>query len=179
MAKKKDETTETTETGDATNALVSKLTLKALGCDPRLSAGQNSKVLCRIFGTANGLKTGEDKNTSNVWVALQGEFEGQNVEEGSDDAGKVLRSGKLFLPGGIQDVIEGKIREIENTSGGSESPNVTFGLEIRSVKSTNRIGYSYEARNLMPPKQLDPLAAMRAAIEEKHGKVKLLPAPKE
>jgi hypothetical protein len=172
MAKAKE--TEVTE-----DSLVSKLSIKQLGCDPRLAAGTTTKVLCRIYGTAKGLKHGEDKNTGNMWTALQGEFEGVNVEQGNEDFGKILRSGKLFLPAGIQDVVEGAVREIENSKDGAETPNVVFGLEIRSVKSNNRIGYSYEAKNLMPPAQQDPLAVMRAAIESKAGPVKALPAPKE
>lgn len=158
---------------------VSKLSIKAVGCDPRLAAGTTSKILCRIYGTARGLKNGEDRNTGNVWTALQGEFEGVNCEQGNEDFGRTLRSGKLFLPSGIQDVIEGTVREIENTAGGKETANVVFALEIRSVKSANRIGYSYEAKSLMPPKQQDPLATMREAIEAKAGAIKALPAPKE
>lgn len=191
MAKKTTEETKDTkatetkakgaETGeqDASGSYVSKLSIKALGCDPRLPSGANSKVLCRISGFAQGLKSGEDKNTGNIWTALQGDFEGVNCEAGNDDFGKTLRSGKLFLPAGIQDVIEGAVREIENRAGGAESPNVVFGLEIRSVKATNRIGYSYEARNLMPARQSDPLAQLRKQIEEKAGVIKAIAAPAE
>lgn len=167
------------DAGEGNDTLVSKLSIKALGCEARLPAGVNSQVLCRIYGSARSLKHGEDKNSGNVWTALQGEFEGVNAQQGNADFGKTLRSGKLFLPAGIQDVVESAVREIENSAGGTESPNVVFGLEIRSVKSSNRIGYSYEARNLMPPKQQDPLAAMREAIEKTAGKLKALPAPKE
>jgi hypothetical protein len=158
---------------------VSKLSVKALGCDPRLSKDEKTKSLCRIYGSAQGLKSGEDKNNGNVWTALQGKFEGVNIEQGSEHFGKTLRSGKLFLPAGIQDVIEGKIREIENTSGGALEANVLFGLEIRSVEASNRIGYSYEAKNLMPVKQQDDLAAMRQTIEDKVGKPKAIAAAKE
>lgn len=159
-------------------SLVAKLSIKALGCDPRLPSGGTSKILCRIYGAAQGLKMGEDKNTGNVWTALQGRFEGVNCEQGNEDFGKTLRSGKLFLPSGIQDVIEGAIREIENSKDVLDA-NVVFGLEIRSVKAANRIGYSYEAKNLLPAKQVDPLAQMREAIEQKAGPVKAIAAPKQ
>lgn len=176
----KKQATETAATTEAVeDSIVSKLSIKALGCDPRLPSGGSAKILCRIYGMAKSLKSGEDKNTGNVWTALQGEFEGVNIEPDSEDFGKTLRSGKLFLPSGIQDVIESAIREIENTAGGSAAANVVFGLEIRSVKASNRIGYSYEAKNLMPPKQQDPLAAMREAIESKVGTPKQIAAPKE
>lgn len=179
MAKKTtEEKTEETSAATEGASYVSKLSIKALGCDPRLPQGGTSKVLCRIYGMGKGLKHGEDKTTGNLWTALQGEFEGVNTEQGNEDFGKTVRSGKLFLPAGIQDMIEGAIREIENSKDGATEPNVMFGLEIRSVKAANRIGYSYEAKNLLPPKQQDPLGSMREVIEAKAGAIKALPAPK-
>lgn len=160
------------------SSFVSKLSIKALGCDPRLAKGVNAQVLCRIFGMAQGLKHGEDKNSGNLWTALQGSFEGINAQEDSDDFGKVLRSGKLFLPAGIQDVVEGAVRQIENSAGGAETAAVTFALEIRSVKAANPIGYSYEARSLTPTVKTDPLTEMRNMIEQHAGKVvKQIAAP--
>lgn len=156
-------------------SFVSKLSIKALGCDPRLPKDVSAQILCRIFGTAQGLKHGEDKNSGNVWTALQGSFEGVNAQDGTEEFGKILRSGKLFLPAGIQDVIEGAVREIENTKTGAETPNVVFGLEIRSVKASNRIGYSYEARSLMPVTQQDALAQLREQIVNTAGPIKGAP----
>lgn len=157
-------------------AFVSKLSVKALGCDPRLPRDVKAQVLCRMLGKAQGLKHGEDKTRGDVWTALQGTFEGTNIQEGSESYGRVLRSGKLFLPAGIQDVIEGAVREIQN-SANRETAAVVFALELSSVKADNPIGYSYQARTIIPKSQKDELADLRAAVEEKVGKVKALPAP--
>jgi len=172
---KKTETTET-ETTETTNNVeyVTKLNIKALGCDPRLDKNVARKLLCRIYGTAQGLKHGED-GSGKVWTALVGNFEGVNIEEGSDDIGVVVRSGKLFLPEGIQGLIEGAIKEIENTAGGKEEASVTFALEIASIRAQNPIGYSYAAKNLAPVKKEDPLGELRKLIGPPPPKA--IPAP--
>ena len=171
MAKKEEET-------QATENFVGKLSIKALGCDPRLPRDVSAQVLCRIYGKAQGLKHGEDKVRGDVWTALQGTFEGVNIQDGSPKYGQTLQSGKLFLPAGIQDVIEGAVREIENSSN-AETASVVFALEISSVKAENPIGYSYQAKNLVArPAAKDELSELRTAIEAKVGKVKAIAAPK-
>jgi hypothetical protein len=177
----KDETKETKDVivSEDSEAYVGKLSIKALGCDPRLPRDVKQQLLCRIWGKAGSLKVGENRTTGDVWTALQGRFEGVNVQEGSDDYGKQLASGKLFLPGGIQDTIEAALHEIENTSGGTESAAIIFALEIYSVTANNPIGYSYLAKNLVPNQKQDELAELRKAVETKAGKVKALPAPKK
>ncbi len=165
-----------TPAGEAGETFVAKLSIKALGCDPRLAKGVNKQVLCRIYGKAQGLKMGEDKIRGDVWTALQGTFEGQNCQVDSPEYGKTLQSGKLFLPAGIQDVIEGAVREITKAAA-SETASVNFALELSSVKADNPIGYSYQARNLVPQAAKDELGELRAAVTEKVGILKALPAP--
>jgi hypothetical protein len=180
MATKRTGTTDApapeTESNVPDDNYVSKLSVKALGCDPRLAKGSNRQVLCRIYGKAQGLKHGEDKQRGDVWTALQGTFEGVNVQDGSEDYGKTLRSGKLFLPGGIQDVIEGAVKDIAK-SASAETASVVFAVELSSVKAANPIGYSYEARNLVPRTTQDEMATLRQMVEDKAGKLKALPAP--
>lgn len=149
-------------------SFIATLSLRALGCNPKGNVNPgDKKKLCRIFGKATGLKNGEDKRNGNVWTALQGQFEGINLETGA-----TMRSGKLFLPNGIQDVIESEIKRLETNK---DADGVVFGMEIYSVHATNPIGYSYEARNIMKVSAVDDLEALREQIEEK-SPLKLLAA---
>lgn len=141
---------EETQTGPA---MIGKMSVKNLGCTPVGSA--EPKRLCLIYGRANGIKMGEDKGTGRIWSALTGGFEGLNLENG-----EVYRSGKLFLPGGIHEAIEAAVK----TDDPEKFNEVKFGLEIRSVKASNPIGYSYQAVSLVNPTVADELDEMRALL---------------
>ena len=125
--------TETNETNEA-QVQITKMSVKGLGCNPG-----SLKPLCQILGKATGVKSGEDA-TGRVWSALVGDFLGVNLEDG-----KQYRSGKLFLPSGIHETIESAVKSLPEDGG-----VVKFALELRSVKASNPIGYSYQAVSLIP-----------------------------
>lgn len=130
-------------------AFISKMSVKALGCKPNvgLEDGKPNR-LCVIFGKADGFKVGEDAN-GKIWQALTGDFIGKNIKTGEQ-----FRSGKLFLPSGIQEVVENAVK------GKGENATVKFGLELRSVVAGNPIGYSYQAVNLIKAEAIDEVQAM-------------------
>lgn len=136
---------------------VTKMSVKGIGCEPGVrQADGKPTVLCHIFGRANGIKMGEDAS-GNIWQALKGSFAAIDLQHG----GAEYRSGKLFLPPGIHETIEQGVLAF------GENPNnltIDFALEIRSVKATNPIGYSYQAVNLMPPTTSDELSEIRKAV---------------
>ena len=125
--------TETNETNEA-QVQITKMSVKGLGCNPG-----SLKPLCQILGKATGVKSGED-STGRVWSALVGDFLGVNLEDH-----KQYRSGKLFLPSGIHETIESAVKSLPESGG-----VVKFALELRSVKASNPIGYSYQAVSLIP-----------------------------
>lgn len=123
-------------------ALVTKMSVKGIGCKPTgglPSDESKANPLCVIMGKATGIKMGEGTD-GRVWSALTGSFRGTNLATGVS-----VRSGKLFLPAGIQDVVEGAVKQL-----GPDGGVVKFAMQIESIKATNPIGYSYQARNLMP-----------------------------
>lgn len=157
--------------------VISKMSVKGLGCNPRKvtamdkpADGSQAKLpLCRIFGLASGVKHGEDKS-GNVWTAIAGDFEGVNLQDG-----KVYRSGKLFLPGGIQEIIEVPLVQAESQD---KQLTVEFAFEIAAVQADNPIGYSYVATSLMKPAEADNLSRIRNLISAPaQPAVPQLPAP--
>lgn len=142
--------------------LITKMSVSKLNCIPSACKTIDKPVrLCVIFGQATGIKQGEDTSRGQIWSALVGSFEGVNLQ-----TGEVFRSGKLFLPGGIHETVEAAVRAIS----GQDGMSVKFGLELRSVKDTNPIGYSYQAINLIPAEAGDELSPLRLAIMDT-GKV--------
>lgn len=144
---------------------VSKLSMKNAGVDPRkvlaADGDKASVVLARIFGLADGIKQVEDKTNATVHLALTGKFQSINAQNG-----QITRSGILYLPKGIHEVVMNAVKQLE------EGSVVRFGLEVRSVKASNPIGYSYEAIDLLPVQEKDPLSELADVIAKKQ-----LPAP--
>ena len=144
---------------------VSKLTVATLGCQPvlvkALPPDQTKLSLCRIFGKCSGVGYQDDKERGAIHTFFKGNFEGINLQDGT-----VLRSGKMYLPKGISEVMEKVVNEVAAKEGGNAvlKESVAFAFEIRSVKAGNKIGYSYEAVALKDPHAEDELAAMRTAI---------------
>jgi hypothetical protein len=137
---------------------LTKMSIKTLNCNPRKAAalpeGSKEAVrLCVIGGKADGVKVGED-STGRPWSALTGSFEGVNLE-----TGEVFGSGKLFLPSGIQESVESVVKH-------NEGKAVSFALELRAVKASNPIGYSYQAVSLMPAAAVDELSEIRVHMQK-------------
>jgi hypothetical protein len=141
--------------------LISKLSVKTAGCNPRRAALlENDSValpMVRIFGFASGVKTVEDRTTGNVHEAIIGNFEAHNLAPADvKGSGDRYRSGVLYLPKGIH---ESLVDAVKTKPEGSES--IAFDLEVRAVKATNPIGYSYEAVSMRKMAGYDPLDALR------------------
>jgi hypothetical protein len=139
---------------------ISKLTLKGMGCNPgkvvALPAGEKCN-LARIFGTIQDVKVTESKTIAgNLEVAFQGNFEGINLE-----TGEVFRSGRLYLPKGISELMEQNLIKYHKEDA---KASVSFAFEIRSVHATNPIGYSYEAQAIQSAQKVDELAELRKAV---------------
>jgi hypothetical protein len=137
------------------------MSVRALGCKPRL-VKDKPILICRIWGLASEVKSGEDRRTGTPWTALAGEFAGVNLQDGVEDYGKSFRSGKLFLPGGIQEVVEKAVSEMKRDKTGSGS--VRFALELFSAAAVNPSGYTYHAKNIMKVESIDPLTELMKSL---------------
>ena len=136
---------------------IARMSVKMIGCKPE--GLDKPKLLCQIYGRAVRTKSGEDKlRDGRVWTCLSGSFAAVNLETGEE-----FRSARLFLPDGIQEVIQNAIEEMTNQEVGL---HVDFALEIFSVAATNPSGYTYKARNILPTQKRDELSEMQKAITE-------------
>lgn len=137
--------------------IISKMSVAMLKCNPRVAAvGKDEPAvkvpICRIYGKADGTKATEDKVTGTIHVALTGLFEGENLKTGD-----IYRSGKLYLPKGVHEMVESAVAKLDSKAGDT----VNFALEISVVTATNPIGYSYESKNLIATKETDELESLR------------------
>ena len=141
-------------------------TVKGMGCTAAKVASEDSGklALARIYGKASGLKYQADtRSEGNFHCAFVGNFEGVNLE-----TGEVYRSGVLYLPKGISEIMESTFKklkaEAEKEGASADTVSITFAFEIRSVKASNPIGYSYEAQALKNAEKDDELKELRALM---------------
>ena len=148
----------------AETTFLPKLTVATLGTVPARAKAEKKRVhLARIIGVATGTKLKTDQAGEPI-VAVIGQFEGTNVE-----TGQVAQSATLYLPGGIQEVIEAAVdsREDKNAA-------VPFALDIFAKPDNNKAGYTYDVEFIQKPAgRVDPLEALRNATAE----AKALPKP--
>ena len=157
---------------DQTNAaavavpFLPKLTIATLGTVPARAKAEKKRVhLARIMGVATDTKSKTDQAGEPI-LALIGSFEGTNVETGLSATSSVL-----YLPGGIQEVIESAV---DGRAQGDKA-GVPFALDIFSKPDNNKAGYTYDVEFIEKPTgTVDPLAAIR----EKAAAAAPLPAPK-
>jgi hypothetical protein len=138
--------------------MTGKLTLKTLGCNPSIvkTLEVNKVSIARMYGEAKAVKYQEDEAEGKVYTYFAGSFEGINLQDGT-----CLRSGKMFLPSGISEIMETAVTE---TLARDKNATIQFAFELLAVKSTNKSGYSYEAIALRKPEETDALAELRARI---------------
>lgn len=142
------------ETEVNTPNLVAKITMKTLGVSPAKHATDKGAPIAVVMGMASGIKEVVDKVRGDVYHALVGEFEAENLE-----TGEVFRSGVLYLPAGIHDMVEGAVKKLQG-----ESDFVQFALQINVIKSASSAGYAYQAKSLIQNRQVDPLNDLRASL---------------
>lgn len=158
------------ETNTQSEPLITKMSVKGIGCKPTgglPSDDTKPNPLCIIMGKATGIKIGEG-NDGRVWSALIGAFRGVNLATSA-----AVRSGKLFLPAGIHDAVEGAVKSLPADGG-----VVKFAMRIESVKAGNPIGYSYQAVNLMPIEAESDELADLIALTSNGTDAKQIEAPK-
>ncbi len=140
--------------------MVAKLSTKNAGISPKKIHGLDDKLdtlkLCTIVGIADGIKQVEDPVHGKVFYPLTGRFEGINPENGTK-----TRSGVLYLPTGIHETYEAAVRKLE------EGDSIRFAIEIRAVRAENPAGYSYEAVDLLPMQEVDPLSEIANRVTAK------------
>ncbi len=136
--------------------IVSKLTLKTIGAQPKPHSIEVNTMLCSIYGRIRGKKVGQ--STFGDFINFDGEFEGVNAA-----TGEVFRSGKMILPRVLESLLAGAV-DGENT--------VDFAVEIWAKPSEKgNTGYEYGVKPLVEPAASDELDKLRALVQQQ------LPAP--
>lgn len=182
--------------------IVGKLTPRSLGWDRNKLGDATSKVpsdggkvlLGRIVGIVSGLKQTVNNDTGEVQNGLKGNFRGVSSRklqvaevnrkgepvmkdgapsfvDGPDPI--IVTSGVCYLPGGIQEMIEGalaKAKEIDAKA------TVEFAIDLYGIPATNKAGYSFKADNIVEANITDPLAALLAAAERNTAPALAAPA---
>lgn len=140
--------------------LVSKISVGTMGCDASLAKRESRRIpLARVMGIARGIVQKVAQDGGPVY-GLTGQFEGTNVQ-----TGQVYQSGVIYLPPGVHEmVLEPLDKAIAD---GDKAASITFALDIFSVPAANKAGYTYESADLAAAKRVDPLADLKAAIENK------------
>lgn len=175
--------------------LVGKLTAKTLGWD-RTALGAATKdtsvaqKLATIVGIVSGLRQTVNNETGDIQTGLKGNFRGvstlnlfvpaKDPKTGNDivkdgkpvmtDTGKAIevRSGVCYLPGGIQDMIEGELARVREHD---PKATVSFGIDLFSLRDSNKAGYTFKAETLVEAQERDPLDMLMDQAR------KALPAP--
>lgn len=141
-----------------------KLTVATLGTVPARAKAEKKRIhLARIMGVATDTKFKTDQAGEPI-VAVIGNFEGTNVETGLS-----AQSSVLYLPGGIQEVIESAVDGRADKKAG-----VPFALDIFAKPDNNKAGYTYDVEFIVKPTgAVDPLEAVRGML----GDAAPLPTP--
>jgi hypothetical protein len=135
--------------------IVSKLSMRTIKTQPAKFATAEGRPIAVVYGQATAIKEVVDKVRGDVYHALVGQFEAQNLQ-----SGEVFRSGQLYLPTGIHEMLEDAVKKLE-----TDTDFVSFAIQLRAVTAKNPAGYSYEAQNLLKTTHVDPLDDMRAQLE--------------
>lgn len=156
-------------------SFIKKMTLKEIGCDPKIARdskyapgaknedGSPSSVagalvpLCVILGRVSAIKYTESKFTGDPQAAFLGSFEATNLQANN---GVSYCSGKLYVPGGFDDYLEGAFKSVEE-SGGS----IDFAVRISAkYDAASQNGYRFAIENLKEASATDDLAHIRAMV---------------
>ncbi len=119
-----------------------------------VKAPEKAMALFTVIGIANGVKTGQ--STYGEWVALTGQFEGQNLE-----SGEAFMAPQAFLPEPINGLIAAKVRTPDENG---QPVSVRFAVEVGIKPSKSTLGYEYTVRELIDASENDPLADLRKSL---------------
>jgi hypothetical protein len=155
--------------------LVGKLTAKSLAWDRGAliavtATNPNPVKLATIVGMISGLKQTVNQETGDIQSGLKGNFRGLSTKFIMEDTGTkdehgvpVLKatdvpvevtSGVCYLPGGIQDMLEGTLAKAKE---GDAKATVSFGIDLYVLKDTNKAGYTFKAETRVEATESDPL----------------------
>ena len=144
------------------SGFVSKITGATLGCKPEIVKGKEvgtKAPLYRILGKASGIKETKDTNGEIIY-GLTGDFEGTNLV-----TNETMKSGVAFLPPGIHDMLLKQLDDGLADNAGRFT--IQFAMDIYSVAATNKSGYTYEAKDLLPAEMTaDPFSAFRDQLKD-------------
>jgi hypothetical protein len=139
-------------------SIIGKITMSAIGTKPglvvTLPEGQNELALARIYGKLNEVRYQADKDKGVTYTYFVGSFEAINMQDG-----EVYRSGKLFLPKGISELVEAAVNKNPNAA-------IGFAFEVRSIKANNPAKYSYKVLALKNPEAEDELKEIRNLVQK-------------
>ena len=155
--------------------LSGKLTAKTLGWD-RVAIGSETKkvpaeggrvLLGRIVGIVSGLKQTVNADTGEVQNGLKGQFRGISSRNDKGeivgiDAGVKVTAGVCYLPGGIQEMIEGTLAVAKEADA---KATVQFAIDLFAIPATNKAGYSFDADTILAANESDPLDTLLAMAE--------------
>lgn len=140
--------------------VISKITMATIGCKPAavvgLPEGEKELPIARIFGKLTEVRYQDDKAKGQIYTYFTGNFEAINMQ-----TGEVSKSGKLFLPKGISELVEDGVK-----TGRAKDPtaSISFAFQVNAIKATNPIGYSYKVLQLKPVEPEDELKAIRDLV---------------
>lgn len=143
------------------NGIVSKISTATMGCKPEIVKGKENGTkapMYRVFGRATGIKEAKDMNGEAIY-GLTGAFEAENLVTNAK-----ARSGVLYLPPGIHEMILGPLDDLLARK--DENAMIEFGYDIYTVAASNKSGYTYQAEDLFPQRRVDPFAEMKALIKD-------------
>jgi hypothetical protein len=137
-------------------AIIGKITMSAIGCKPglvqTLPDGENELPLARLYGKLNEVRVQNDKDKGVSYTYFVGTFEAINMQDG-----EVFRSGKMFLPKGISELVEAAVQKNPNTA-------IGFAFQVNAIKANNPAKYSYKVLALKSPEAEDELKGIRDLV---------------
>ena len=167
--------------------LSGKLTAKALGWDRNAIGPAVAKVpadggrvhLGRVVGIVSGLKHTVNGDTGEIQNGLKGQFRGLSTRTDKGEIvevgkGQAVTAGVCYLPGGIQEMIEGALAAAQESDARA---TVQFAIDLYAIPATNKAGYSFDAENLVEASESDPLDTLLSSAATVAAAA--LPAPEE
>lgn len=161
--------------------IAGKLTAKSLGWNrdeigiavKKVPQDGGRVFIGRIVGIVAGLHETVNEDTGEVQTGLKGNFRGVSSKpEMKQDGNKkdangpvmiptgdaiTMTAGRCYLPGGIQEMIEGAYKEAAQSD---KNATVSFGVDLYAIPANNKAGYSYDADTVTEAATADPLDAL-------------------
>lgn len=133
--------------------LLSKITVKTVGAQPKPKSVTEATDLCSVYGILRGYAVGQ--SPYGEFLKFKGDIEACNLA-----TGELFKSGNLILPGIISGLMQGAVD-------GNPENDVEFGV-IVGVKPSEKgnTGYEYTIKPIVEPKEADALVALRSTVRD-------------